>query len=102
MRVPTVWDGDKLKADDSIEVDEYVARRWQLANIAELEDPSDNIVIEDAKSSGGAGSSMTLPQLERAGMPHLNKIAELRGLDISSATNNKARAKLIWDDINKE
>jgi len=74
---------------------------------SEIEDHSDGdtgdeaVIIDDITAPKGAGSTKTLAQLKRAGTPTLLRIAELRGLDISAATNNDARAIMIWADIQK-
>jgi len=59
----------------------------------------DDPEVDDEKSSGGPGSSKTLAQLEKGGTKYLEKIATMRGVDISKATNNKTRAELIFADI---
>jgi hypothetical protein len=119
MLKSTRWRGETLVPGDTIEVDEAVARRWKRAKIADSEEfsgdgedsdtegdgePGDGdseTNIDDDNSPGGPGSTMTFSQLTKAGTPALTKLAEKRGVDISSATTNKARAELIFADINK-
>jgi len=65
----------------------------------DTEEASDTDVESGPK---GPGSNMSLSQLKKSGTPTLQKIARLRGLDISAATNNDTRAQMIFEDINKE
>lgn len=119
VKAPTYWDGRKLKAGDRVEVVNDVADRWERAGIASpLESASppeppvtppddttpDTPPADGASTPPATGNTsevMTLSALERAGLPALEKMAEKRGLDISGAKNNKERAKLIFEDINK-
>jgi len=129
MLQPTYWGGERLVPGDETEVDEATAKRWKRARIAdsiELGDRSDTYSKyrpdpaprpmpapspegdpKDASDTDlesgpkGPGSNMSLSQLKKSGTPTLQKIAKLRGLDISAAPNNNTRAQMIFDDINK-
>ena len=80
MLVPTRWDGKNLKAGDTVEVADGVAKRWEGARIAKP-------VEVKAKP------------IEQMNTKELTKKAAELGVDISAATTNPQRAEMIMAHI---
>jgi len=92
----------KTRTDPPFEIEDAEAERLIELGVAEYATGAPSQGSADKGGSGGKGnigSTLTLPQLERLNKPTLEALAKGRGVDISGATNNKGRAKLIWADL---
>ena len=65
----------------------------------EREGKTGRVLNKVGEEKGKAGTAFTLSALERVPKAVQEKLAEMRKVDLSAATNAKGRAKLLWDDI---
>jgi len=92
------WNGTKYERDNK-SLSEKPPIKQPDPPQREKERPPPEKPSEGAPSN--AGGALTLGSIQKLNKSALESLAARRGVDISEATNNPTRARLIWADIEK-